>query len=578
MPMDGITLGFMASELTQKLQGGRIDKVTQPERDEVILQIRSLGNNYSLLLSASANYSRVHVTHEKKYNPMEPPMFCMLLRKHLTGGRVSDVRQINGDRILEIDIDSMDEFGEITPRTLITEIMGRHSNIILTMNGKIIDAARHIDDSVSSVREVLPGLMYLRPPAQDKLQPNSMDATMLSEKLTECVGSLAKAISASISGVSMQAAREIAFRVTGDEDTKLVGVNTDMLAIQIIKVFHTIKDEFCPNVMYGEDGSPFDFAAFKYQSRAHLQTEVLPTLSDALDTFYKQRDLTERIGQKASSLLKILRNNIERCEKKLAMQLETINETINMDLYRIKGELLMGNIYAIPKGVKQVMLPNYYSENYDEIEIELDVRISPNANAQKYFKHYQKLKSAKLLVADQKAMTDAELAYLEGQLDNLKKCTNEAELNEIRDELTNEGYVRKLNNRKQLKKLPPSKPYHYVSSDGIDILVGKNNLQNDKLTSSAMSDELWLHAKDIPGSHVIVLSTNPPNQTITEAAILAAYYSKAKDSSSVPVDYTRKKYVKKPSGAKPGYVIYTNQHTAYVTPEEAMIKTLKMMI
>lgn len=569
MPMDGITVGFIARELASKLVGGRIDKVVQPERDEIILTVRSQGENHPLLLSASAGCARAHITHIKKNNPLEPPMLCMLLRKHILGGRVVDIRQYDCDRILEIDIEHLDEMGDISRKTLICEFMGKHSNLIfINKEGRIIESARRVTEEISSVREVLPGLRYERPPQHGKIPYDSVTADNLLPRLSEYGGTLQKALQGSISGLSTQAARELAYRIAGDEEARVEPHQLPVMAQRAANALNHILNEECsPSVLLNEAGEPMDVLAFPYHSRAHLAHTNYDTLSGALDEFYRSRDAAERIKQKSAVLHRVLKNNIERCEKKKALHMEALAGSQHMEEYRIKGELLTASLHMATKGVPSVELINYYDPECAPITVELDVKLSPAQNAQRYFKLYQKARSAQKLAQEQLDKTEEELNYLENQMENLRKSTDESELAEIRAELSQFGYVKTQQNRRQMKQLPPSKPLHFVSKNGIDILVGKNNVQNDKLTFTANANEIWLHAKDMPGSHVIIVSEDPDDETLLQAAMLAAKYSKGANSSTVPVDYTRRKYVKKPSGAKPGFVIYTHQRTLYVTPE-----------
>lgn len=569
MPMDGITVGFIARELKDKLVGGRIDKVVQPERDEIILTVRSQGENHPLLLSASAGCARAHITHIKKNNPLEPPMLCMLLRKHILGGRVVDVRQYDCDRILEIAIEHLDEMGDVSQKTLICEFMGKHSNIIfVNKEGRIIESARRVTEEISSVREVLPGLRYERPPQHGKIPFDSVTADNLLPRLAEFGGTLQKALQGSISGLSTQAARELAHRIAGDEEARVEPEQLPAMAQRAANALaHILNEEFAPSVLLNDAGEPMDVLAFPYHSRAHLAHTNYGTLSEALDEFYRSRDNAERIKQKSAALHRVLKNNIERCEKKKALHLEALVGSQHMEEYRIKGELLNASLHVAVKGAPSVELINYYDPECRPMTVELDVKLSPAQNAQRYFKLYQKARSAQKLAQEQLDRTEEELTYLENQMENLRKSTDESELAEIRAELAQFGYVKQTQNRRQMKQLPPSKPLHFVSKSGIDILVGKNNVQNDKLTFTANANEIWLHAKDMPGSHVIIVSEDPDDETLLEAALLAAKYSKGRNSSLVPVDYTRRKYVKKPSGAKPGFVIYTHQKTLYVTPE-----------
>ena len=568
MPLDGFTLGLIARELNGALCGGRIDRIIQPERDELIFTVRNGGANHQLLLSASAGCARAHLTNVKKNSPLEPFNLCMLMRKHLIGGRIYEIRQAEADRILEIEIEHLDELGDRARKTIVCEFMGKHSNLIFTgADGRIIDSARRVSEAISSVREVLPGLRYERPPAHGKIPFDQVTEDALYAALRDKGGPLNKLISACISGMSSQTARELIFRACGNEDAHIEECDLDAVCASIAAELHHIPNELSPAVLYGADGRPVDAIAFPYRSRAHLRSEAFPTISAAMDEFFRSRDRAERIAQKSAAIHRTLKNNIERCEKKLALQREALLGAERMEEYRVSGELLTANLHLAEKGMKSVSLPNYYDPELKEIEIPLDVKLSPAQNAQKYFKLYQKARNARTLAAEQIERTSEELAYLEGQMDNLGKCSGESELAELRDELEKFGYVRRVTNRRQMKQLPPSQPMKFTAPSGATILVGKNNLQNDKLTFSADPNEIWLHAKDMPGSHVIIVGENPDDETIVYAAKLAAAYSKGANSSNVPVDYTRRRFVKKPSGAKPGFVIYTNQRTLYVTPE-----------
>ena len=568
MPLDGFTLGIMADELRREFVGGRIDKIAQPERDELILTIRNNGKNQLLLLSASAGCARAHITAQKKIGPLEPPSLCMLMRKHITGGRVSGIRQINCDRILEIEVEHYDELGERVTKRIVCEFMGKHSNLIFVGgDGRIIDSARRVSEAMSSVREVLPGLRYERPPEHGKINYSEVTAENLAAALSGQGGPLWKALSRTVSGLSGQLAHELAFRATGNEDAHLDECSAEAVSQSVAETLCSLKNELSPRILTDADGNAIDFAAFPYRSRMALEQTLFPTLSEAMDAFFRARDSVERIHQKSAALHRVLKNNIERCERKLALQQEALLGSQRMEEYRIKGELLTANLYLAKKGDRSVDLPNYYEEGMPSLTVELDEKLSPGQNAQKYFKLYQKARNAQVLAAEQIEKTSAELTYLEGQMDNLGKCTEEAELYELRDELEKFGYVKPNRSRRQLKQLPPSRPMKFTAASGRVILVGKNNLQNDKLTFTAQPNEVWLHAKDMPGSHVIIVGEDPDDATILEAAMLAAAYSKGANSSQVPVDYTLRKYVKKPGGAKPGFVIYTHQRTLYVTPE-----------
>ncbi len=567
MPLDGLTLGLVARELDAVLTGGRVNKIIQPERDEIVLTIRSGGTNRQLLLSATANCARAHLTTTHKNNPLEPPALCMLMRKHITGGRIVGIRAVESDRILEIEIEHFDELGDRARKKLICEFMGKHSNLIFVGgDGRIIDSARRVTEAISSVREVLPGLRYELPPAHGKIPYDRVEADALHEALAGKSGPLHKLIAGSISGMSAQTARELAFRATGSEDAHSDEIDLRAACESIADSLRRIPQSIAPAILFNEEGAPVDAVAFPYLSRAHLNAEPYPTISEALDAFYRGRDMAERIKQKSAALHRTLKKNIERCERKLALQNEALLGSQRMEEYRLKGELLTANMHLAQKGAKSVEVPNYYEPDMPMLKVELDEKLSPGQNAQKYFKLYQKARNAQTLAAEQIEKTSAELDYLEGQMDNLDKCQEEAELFELREELEKLGYVRANRSRRQMKQLPPSKPMKFTAPSGRTILVGKNNLQNDKLTGTARPNEVWLHAKDMPGSHVIIVGEAPDEETILFAARLAALYSKGKASSRVPVDYTLRRYVKKPGGAKPGFVIYTNQRTLYVEP------------
>ena len=578
MPLDGLTLGFIARELKQKLVGGRVDRVLQPENDEIHLLIRSLGENQRLLLCAGANAARVHLTEHAKQNPQEPPMLCMLLRKHLQGGRVTDVRRIGGDRILEIDIENIDELGENVTRTLVCELMGRHSNIILHMpDGKIVDSVRHVDESISRVRQILPGLIYTYPPAQDKLDPDACTAEAIAAALAQTPGRLDKAIQSALRGVSPQAARELSFRVSGGEGAYTQDIQLDTAARRLRSLLDDMPLWGPPTLLLDEDGAPADVFPYPQLCREGEKVRAVEAgISAALDQFYYERDRADRMRQRSQTLHKTLKTHIERCEKKLAIQIEALDNAARMDEYRKFGELIQANLYRLKKGMKTAEVEDFYEPDAPGISIPLDVRYTPAQNAQRYFKLYQKARSARQMAAEQKEKTEAELRFLEQQLDDLRKCTQPQELSEMRELLVASGHVKPVKSRVKPRKAEPSQPFHYISSEGIDIFVGKNSLQNERLTMSARGEDTWLHAKNMPGSHVIIRETHFGEQTLMEAAMLAAYYSKGQQSAQVPIDYTLRRYVKKPGGSPTGFVIYVNQKTLYITPDEHAVRRMKL--
>ncbi len=575
MPMDGLTLGAMTRELNSLLVGGRVDRVQQTERDEVILLLRALGKNQKLLISSSPNHARVHLTTQNKKSPDQPPNFCMILRKFLLGSRFLSAEQLGSDRVLILHFEGLDELGDLKERRLIVEIMGRHSNIILTNEtGRILECARHITEDISRVREVLPGLNYETPPAQDKLNPVGANLSDFTEALSSQVGlRMDKALQGALSGLSSQAAKEIAYRVSENENAALSEENLPAIAEKCYSFFTHLTDT--PTLLVDESGLPLDVTSFVYLSRDYTRQKTCESLSAAMDAFYAQRDLKERMTQHAHTIRKTLQNALERDEKKLAIQKQTLLDAENMDELRKMGDLITSSIHMIPRGATKAVVPDYYDPEMKNVEIAMNPALSPAENAQRYYKQYNKLKAASDLVIDQMTANESEIAYIEGQLENLDICTTFDELAEIRQELIRQGLMRDTTPKgKKAPKIPESRPYRFLSTSGTEIFVGKNNVQNDRLTGAASGDEIWLHAKDMPGSHVIIKSTHPDERTILEAAKLAAYFSKGKNSENVPVDYVPRKFVKKPGGSKPGFVIFTNNRTLYVTPDETLVRKL----
>lgn len=579
MPMDGVMLGFVARQLDTILRDGRVDRVIQPEKDEIHLMIRSQGANRRLVLSAAANAARVHLSEHAKTGPMEPPMLCMLFRKYLCGGRVLAVRRIAGDRILEIDVSNLSELGDPVTRTLVVEIMGRHSNIILrTEDGRIIDAARHVGQDISRVRQVMPGLPYAYPPTQGKLDPETADAEAVVSALENAGGKLEKAIGASIAGFSPQAAREAAVRIGMDGSALVSEINVQAAANALCDYFHQMPS-LSPCVVTLDDlGAPTDVFPFPQRHLPTGKTAQFDDPSAALDAYFYERDRRDRLNQRSASLAHTIKNHIERCEKKIAIQNEALESAARMEEYRQNGELLQANLYRLQKGEAVATVENYYSENCEPVSIPMDVSLSPAQNAQRYFKLYQKARGAKTLAADQKEKAEQELAYLEQMEDDLRKCTDARGLAELREMLVASGHVRQPVSRVKARKEAPSQPMKFLSSDGIEIEVGKNALQNEWLTMGARGNETWLHAQKMPGSHVLIHTEGDvPEATLMQAAMLAAYYSKGVRSAQVPIDATLRRYIKKPGGTPAGFVTYTHQRTLYITPSEAEVKSIRLL-
>ncbi len=575
MPMDGLTVGFAARELDRMLQGGRVDKITQPEHDTVVMVIRADGENRRLLLCASPNNARCHLTNETYSNPLEPPALCMLMRKQLSGARVVSVRQVDGDRVVHVDLDAVNEMGDHVLRRIVLEIMGRHSNLmLLDENGRILEAARHVSPDMSRVRQVQPGMAYLPPPSQGKLNPETLTADDLLARLrvAEPVR-FSRAIADQVTGLSRPAAEEFAFRVlpSGAEWPE----DLPDACARLADLLRRLPEMADPRLLVDETGAALDVFAFPYLSRDTASQEPFRTLSGALEACFSSRDARDRLNQRSTSMLRMLRGQIERCEKKLAIQEEELASAERMEEYRRMGDAINACLYQLKKGMTEAVLPDWSDPDGGTITVPLDPKLTPGQNAQKYFKKYQKARSARETAAVQRDKTLEELDYLEGMLLDLDKCAGESDLEDIRQELVRTGYMKRITNRRQQRQLPKSEPGRYLSADGIEILVGKNAAQNDRLTSSARPDEMWLHAKDMPGSHVIIRAEGEiPAETMKQAALLAAWFSKGQHSSMVPVDYTRRRYVKKPSGAVPGKVVYTHHKTAYITPSEFDVRKI----
>ena len=575
MPMDGLTLGFIARELQNTLLDGRIEKVNQPEKDMLVLLIRAQGKNHKLLLSAAPSFSRAHITEAAYQNPPDAPMFCMLMRKHLQGGHITRIMQLDGDRVLKMVIENKDELGDIAPRELYLELMGRHSNLTLVMNGRIVDAIRHVSGDMSRVRQALPGLPFVPPPAQDKIDPAELTGENLSARLRQLSGPVDKALSASIRGLSPVAAREIAFRATGMHRAEMEDMNKEELAIVVSSLFQRLPGMLKPTAQLDGDGLIQDVLPFSYLSLNTDLQRPYPSLSQALDAFYFGRDRRDRMNQKSAALKRLIKTHLERDEKKLALQEEELTASAKMEEYRIAGELLTAQSYLVPRGVDKISLPNFYDEAGGTMEIQLDVSLTPAQNAQKYFKRYRKARSAQELAKGQKEKTLNEMEILEQALFDLEECETEQDLSDVRKALEEAGIVKQSAAAARKNKRPQeSAPMHFIAPDGTEIIVGKNSAQNDRITGAARGNDTWLHAKDMPGSHVIVKAEEPSPETLMTALKLAAWFSKGK-GVSVPVDYTLRKFVKKPGGAPAGFVIYTHQKTVIANATEGEIAAMK---
>lgn len=585
MAFDGMVIHTVAKELNEVLKGGRIDKIHQPEKDTVTISVRTKEGAYRLLLCANPSCARVHLMSGTMENPMNPPMFCMLMRKHIGSGKITGIRQIDFERIIHIDIESYDEMGYLCQKTLVCEIMGKHSNIILlNKDEKIIDAVYHVDLSVSSVRQILPGLIYAPPPAQEKMNPLDTDKDKVKALLKNDSLPMYRHIMDNFSGISPLMAREAVFRAS--QDTEMQGENasgeqTDKTAYVFSMMMQNIRDgKLSPCMVREKESGKFvDFNVLEITQFEDMgEVTFFDTANEAAEAFYLKKSSLQSLKQKSGDLTKLVNTGIERCAKKLQIQNETIEKAKHKDKYKIYGDLITANIYRINQGDSSFICENFYSENCEEISIPLKTDLTPSANAQNYYKRYTKEKTAEHEAAKQRELTIKEIDYLESVKEAIMIAESGSEISMIRQELTEQGYLKNRGGkRKEIKKSLP-KPMHFVSDDGYDIYVGKNNVQNDYVTLKlSRSTDLWFHTKGIHGSHAIVRTPDAmevPDRTYMQAASLAAYYSKARSSENVPVDYTEVKYVKKPSGAKPGMVIYTDYNTIFAEPDEELAKRL----
>ncbi|MBU5437772.1 NFACT family protein [Tissierella sp. MSJ-40] len=587
MSFDGIVTKAVIKELQDTLLGGRIDKIYQQEKDEILIHIHSKGVNHRLIISASSNNSRVYLTNHSKKNPASPPMFCMLLRKHLTGGIVLNIEQYNMDRVIFIDISAVDELGQPTEKRLVIEIMGKHSNIILIDKSsfKIIDSIKRVSEDISRVRQVLPGMIYEYPPIKDKVNP----LVGTKEDFLNCFENSNKNMAVykffylNYIGLSPLISKEICFNSNLDIDRSL-GSLSESNKETLYNSFHAIMEkvrnnEFTPVTISSSLGTEvLAFHSLDINQFGKSNKDFSSSISVLLDNYYRTRDTLDRIGQKSQSIKRSIQVKLERSLNKLTKQKEELLESEDREKYKVYADLISANIYKINRGIDFVELENFYDENLNKIKVPLNVKLSPIDNAQKYYKKYSKLKNAHLLLLQQIPETKEEINYLENVLMGIENSTEIEELEEIKEELIKEGYIKgSSKNKKKKKEETSSEPYKYISSDGFNIFVGKNNKQNDYLTLRfSHKEDLWLHVQNMPGSHVIIQreGKNIPNTTLEEAATLAAYYSKGKNSNHVPVDYTERKNVKKPKNAKPGMVIYENYKTLYINPSKDLVDNI----
>lgn len=571
MALDGITLHFVKTELEQAVLGARVEKVHQPSKAEIVLLLRTRGGAFRLFLSAESASARVHLTEYPTENPQNPPMLCMLFRKHLTGAILAGIRQAGLDRILFLEFDGANEIGDKVKLTLCIEITGQHSNIILINgNGIILDAVKRVDESKSSVREVLPGCTYVLPPRQDKI--NLLSESV--QKAAACVKlqknqQLAKAFMQSVEGISPIVSRELAHLAAGDCTCAVESVTEQQIAAALEKVklcLQTDTPQYC--TVYNEEDKPFDFSFLDVtQYGAFYKKTYADSFCALLDAFYFERDRALRAKRKAGDLYKALRTLQERTARKISNQKAELAACADKEQLRVFAELINANQYALQKGAPVYEVPNYYADN-EMVRISVNPALSPAQNAQKYYKAYKKAHTAEKMLVGLIEKGEQELLYFDSVLDALSRAKTESELSLIRQELIDGGYLKhKKGGKLRLPKELP--PYKFKTSEDFTVLVGRNNTQNDKLTlKTAKNYDMWLHTQSFAGSHTVILSETREitDKAIVEAAEIAAFFSSAKDAKKVPVDYTLIKNIKKPVGAKPGKVIYHIYNTVYVTP------------
>lgn len=575
MALDGIFIHSILDELKHFIIQGRVEKINQPERDEIVLTVKSNKKNYKLSISASSVYPKIHLTEISKINPKKAPMFCMVLRKHINSSRLVSIEQLGMDRVIFLNFESSDEMGFNSIYTLVVEIMGRHSNITLIRkrDNMIMDSIKHITPEINSVRSVYPGIKYVMPPCSNKLNPLDFSSEQLDEFITtNSIKLNGKFFSTVFMGISNIYSKEL----YEDFLEKRTPNSLDTIYTFSQGIFNKIKNRNFYFSTYLKNGKIKDFYCLKINHVYDRKYKLYKSPSKLLEEFYFEKDRSDRLNNKSSDLQKLININLERCEKKGKILIQNIKRASKKDKFKIIGELLASNIYRIKKGDTTVQVENFYSSKSEIIEIKLNENKSPSENIQYYFKKYNKLKTTEKASKNQLKLTGDEIEYLNSVLSNIKNADNYEDIDEIKNELIKSGYIRYKNSKKS-RNSKQSKPMKFISSDGIEIYVGKNNLQNDHLTLKfADKRDLWFHTKKIPGSHVIVKNFgNIPNRTLEEAASLSAYYSKARESSKVAVDYTEVKNVHKPNSAKPGMVIYYTNKTIYISPQKPDIEQVQ---
>ena len=571
MAFDGITIANIVTELNQTITGGKINKIAQPENDELIITIKNQRKQYRLFLSASASLPLIYLTETNKPSPLTAPNFCMLLRKHIGSGKIIAIEQPGMERIIRFTIEHLNELGDLCTKYLIVEIMGKHSNIIFCNEEyQIIDSIKHVSAHMSSVREVLPGRPYFIPETQSKLNPFVLTEEIFQEKIFPRPVNVAKAIYTSITGISPLMAEEVCYRAGIDGGIPTDGledVERVHLAHTFLRMVDDIRDgHFEPNIIY-KGKEPVEFACFPLSQYQDYRAVSYPSIFPVLETYYAEKNIVTKMRQKTVDLRKIVQNALERNVKKYQLQQKQLKDTEKKEKYRVWGELLNTYGYEVEPGAKSMEALNYYTN--EMIQIPLDETMTPQENAKKYFDKYSKLKRTKEALDTLLQETGDEIKHLESIAASLDIASSEEDLVQIKEEMMEYGYVKRKNTGGKKVKVT-SRPYHYISSDGYDIYVGKNNFQNDELSFKfASGNDWWFHAKGQPGSHVIVKSKNEelPDRTFEEAGKLAAYYSKGRQAPKVEIDYTQKKNLRKPTGGKPGFVVYYTNYSLLIEPD-----------
>ncbi len=582
MPLDGIFLNRLKNELTGLILNGRVDKIHQPAKETIVIAMRAQGGNHKLLISASASNPRLHFTAQPQDNPKSPPMFCMLMRKHLTGAKLVDIRQIGLDRILQFDFETVNEMGDRVIMTLAVEIMGRHSNIILiSPDRRIVDSVKRINDEMSRVRPILPGMTYTLVPAPNRLSLFEAVPAQIVERVQAGPDvELSKALLQALEGISPLVCREIAHHAArGAEVTvsKLSDEHLTRLKFYLSQLIDQLSaNETHPTMLVDAAGKPKDFTFLDINQYGHaLVCRSYDTYSDLLDHFYNERDRIDRMHQRGADLLKLLVNLADRTARKLTAQREELKTSTEREQLKIYGDLINSNLYRLGKGQKVAPLENFYQEGNPVVEIELDPRLTPSQNAQRYYAQYRKADTAEKKLRALIEQGEAEQQYFESVFDELSRASLESELTAIRAELAGGGYLKRIAKRgMKEEKLPPLR---FLSDDGFLILCGRNNTQNDSLTlKESRNSDLWFHTQKIPGSHVLVITEGRkvPDRTLEQACMIAAYHSKAREAGKVPVDYTEVRNVWKHPSGKPGLVLYEPYQTAVVLPDGELVRRL----